>query len=82
MRKHSVMKMLAWLMILGAAIGGLIVFFKKYEQENDDLFDDDIDDSDSCPGCSDTERSYTTISKDQADAGQETDQEPDADEEE
>jgi hypothetical protein len=31
MRKHSVMKMLAWLMVLGAVIGGLIVFFKKSE---------------------------------------------------
>ncbi|MGI6011860.1 MAG: hypothetical protein ACOX8H_10265 [Ruminococcus sp.] len=86
MRKHSVMKMLAWLMVLGAVIGGLIVFFKKSEMDDDDLFDDDIDDSDTCPGCSDTGRSYTTISKDQADAGQETDekkdQEPAADEKE
>lgn len=76
MRKNSVIKVLAWLMILGAAVGALIVFLKKYEEGNDDLFDDNIEEFDSCPGCSDTERSYTTISKEpKADEGQETVQE-------
>ena len=80
MRKHSLMKMLAWLMILGGVIGGLIVFFKKSRMEDDDIFDVDFDDSDGCPGCSDTQRSYTTISKDQADAGQESDAESESEE--
>ena len=47
MRKNSVIKVLAWLMILGAAVGALIVFLKKYEKGNDDLFDDNIEESDS-----------------------------------
>lgn len=66
MCKNNVIKKLACLAFIGVAIGGLIIFFKKFEKDGDDLFEEGEDDFDSCPGCADTSRSYTTISGDAA----------------
>ncbi len=65
MCKNNVIKKLACLAFIGAAIGGLIIFFKKFEKE-EDMFEEEEDDFDSCPGCTETSRSYTTISGDAA----------------
>ena len=64
MSKCDVIKKLTFLAVIGAVVGALIVFLKNRSVEEEDIFeDDDIEDSVTCPGCRETERSYTTISK-------------------
>lgn len=79
MSKSDVIKKLTFLAAIGAAIGALVVFLKKRNQEDFDIFEED-DDEDilSCPGCQEAERNYTTISKEapaeEASADKETDE--------
>ena len=64
MSKCDVIKKLTFLAVIGAVVGALIVFLKNRSVEEEDIFEDDnIEDSVTCPGCRETERSYTTISK-------------------
>lgn len=72
MSKKNIGKKLLALAAIGAAIGGIIVFFKKFEKEDDDDFDFDsfeVPTGCECEPC-DTERSrrYTTIAGEKEDS--------------
>lgn len=67
MSKKNIGKKIFGLALVGAAIGGAIAFFKKFENDQDSDFTDvdpfDSDLSEDCDECAqpDVTRSYTTI---------------------
>ena len=67
MSKKSIGKKLFTVALIGAAIGGAVAFFKKFENEHDDDFSGvdpvDSDSGEDCDDCAspDITRSYTTI---------------------
>lgn len=71
LKKHSILKKLFGLMVIGAVVYGIIAFFKKFEQENDD---EDFNSFQVPTGYeygendheSDAERNYTTIAGEEA----------------
>jgi len=72
MSKNNFGKKLLALVAIGAAIGGVIAFFKKFEKEDDDDFDFDsfeVPTGCECEPC-DTEQSrrYTTIAGEKEDS--------------
>lgn len=82
MSKKYIGKKLIALAVIGAAVGGAIAFFKKFEKENEDDHDYNSFEAPDVDGGFDEDafRNYTTISGEKDDDGEETDATADVDE--
>ena len=79
MAKNNIFKALAGLAVAGAAVGGALAYIKKCkdvdalsEEDFDDLLNDDEEDS-----ALQTERTYTTLPKEDASTVENTEEEAD-----